>query len=256
MKEHKVIDDWVDPGEIRALAEKLMRPPKSSAGAEEDPSYGPDFEGFADPAEASGSSSPIGVTSVSTEARELEKKPEASPEPRIEKLRVSKGGQENPFAKGGVQRGGEPEKKPALGPLSPFRVASPASRLEPASERLSEEPPPVGSDTPVESFVNWLRGEIPLESCLIASLENEVVFDELRNAQLASVAKLLARAAHRRGGEKLPAMVVKLGAKRVMQVIPFRWKGKGFLAALVLPRPLADGGVRAFEKALAKALTS
>ncbi|MGD1977833.1 MAG: hypothetical protein PVJ98_00425 [Akkermansiaceae bacterium] len=233
MREDKVIEDWIDADEVRSLARKLMSPSQAPAPAPDDPAYGDGFEGFALP-----EVEPVGET-ISPVAPIQPVAGEITP---VEEVTT----QENPFQKKapgpGLKKGAAEPKAPA----SPFQAAKPEAARSSASR--------VSSPPSLQSFVAWLGGEIPLESCLVSRVKGAVLFDSLRNPKLASVAGLLAGAGHQKGGETLPAMVVKLGPRKVMQVICYRHSGERCYAALVLPRPLADTGVQAFLKALIKAL--
>jgi hypothetical protein len=246
MKDGKVIDDWVDADEIRQLAEKLISTPKAKAPSSDDPAYGEDFEGFVDPpaVRAEPIVAPVPVTPEPTPPEpatgKKEPKPEESP-PSLGPVQL------NPFDK--KSSGGEASKATVA---SPFRAAPPRKFEE---SKAAPTPQPSGKEaSSLESFVDWVKKEIPLEALLICGKGGRVLFDDLRQTKLASVARLLAGAAHRKGKSPMKAMVIKTGPKRVLQVIPSRQDRDDYFAALLLPRPLADSGVSAFERALQKAL--
>lgn len=249
MSDDKVIEGWVDAEEIRLLAERLMAPPRVPPGVVDDPAYGPEFEGFADVGPTSVPVPPTApvvphspVEPVRLPEKESPKEPEAEDSSPPEVV------QANPFEKKKKGVGG--------GAGSPFRAAPsrdlPVPKPQPRGEAV---PIPVtGGGGSLGSFVDWLKKEIPLEAVMICGKDGAVLFDDLQQVRLASVARMLAGAVHRKGEGSPAALVVKTGSKRVLQVVPFEHGGDRMFAALSLPRPLADGGVRAFVRALVKAL--
>lgn len=245
MKDGKVIEDWVDAEEIRHLAEKLITPPKGQVAASDDPAYGDGFEGFVDlPAVKAEPAAALGTPAAPRPMVEQPREPLPGPKSSVA---TEAPVQVNPFAKASSKESGS---KPVV--TSPFRAAPPREVVE-------RQPSPIPSPAPakestVDTFVEWVKREIPLEAILICGRGGRMLFDDLRQAKLISVARLLAGAAHRKGGGPMKAMVIKRGEKQVLQVIPFRKGSDDFFAALLLPRPLTDSGVMAFEKALGKAL--
>ena len=243
MKKNEVIDDWIDRDEVRALARKLMAPCGEPPKSLDDSVYGEAFEGFVEPEKgAKVEPLPWAVQAVPGKGPEkVRKKEVVSPPP------VTRSGQPNPFQK---KSGGEPsQKRKSEGKVtSPFRA--------PTSARAEEEPvlPAAAAISSVEAFVTWLRGEIPLEKTIVFGPGGEVLFDDLKNGKLMAVIRMLARAAKKKKPEKVRSLVVKLGPGKVMQVISFPETRGASAVGLVLPRPLADGGVEAFVKALKKAL--
>lgn len=224
MKESKVIDDWVDRDEVRALAAKLLAPAGEPARSLDDSVYGEEFEGFTGPV-----------------IDQVDVVPVVEPEPEPVESGVEEVVQPNPFAKEG---GAGKPSAPAPGVVSsPFRAAS-----------VKKEKPATSPAAPLASFVTWLKGEIPLEAAMIRGEKERVYFDDLQDGKLLTVAGMLAQAAHQKESEGPRAMVVKLGSKKVMQIIPFVNGQERCFAGLILPRPLADGGVAAFHKALTKAM--
>lgn len=246
MNDDGVIDDWVDVEEIRLLAAKLIVPPKLSSGLGDDPAYGLEFEGFADPEPPLSGGAPPPSEPVRLPENEGPLALEENDPPRPGVVQF------NPFLKkkSGADAG-------VTGPVAtPFRPGAARDLPVPNPKpRWEGRQAPVGGDgEALEDFVGWLKKEIPLEGLMICGLGGAVLFDDLGRARLASVARMLAGAAHRKGKGAPAALVVKTGSKRVMQVVPFERSGDRFFAALSLPRPLAEGGVRAFLKALEKVL--
>jgi hypothetical protein len=246
MSDDRVIDDWVDVEEIRLLAAKLIAPSKLSPGLGDDPAYGPEFEGFADPG------SPLPV--VAPPPSEPVSLPEKESPSALEAEDRSQPGvvQPNPFSK---------KKSAAVAGaadrvVTPFRPGPPRDLPvpNPRPRREDEQVTVGGNGEALGDFVDWLKKEIPLEALMICGAGGAVLFDDLGEARLASVARMLAGAAHRKGKGAPAALVVKTGSKRVLQVVPFEHGGDHFFAALSLPRPLAEGGIRAFLKALEKVL--
>lgn len=252
-----VIDDWVDREELRALAEKLLAPPLKPEEAEEEAIFGPDFEGFAD-LDGEAEEEPEWFVEMPEEENREASNPEEEPETVGRKVAT----QPDPFRRARETKFqkelsddpmGRPVARPAKG--SPFESGGPARTgldSEPGKDVAESSDQACKS---VTAFVDWLRKQIPLESCLIArGGEGAVLYDDMRAKRRKAVAAMLAAAYQRKGGpvNESSSLVVKLTFGEVMQVIPLGERG-GF-AALVLPRPLTDGGVRAFVRALTEEL--
>lgn len=252
-----VIDDWVDREELRALAEKLLAPPLEPEEAEEEAIFGPDFEGFAD-LDGEEEEEPEWFVEMPGEENGEDSNPEEEPEMVGRKVAT----QPDPFrgareTKAQQESSDDPTIRPGAGP----EKGSPHQSGGPARTGLETDPGKdggEGSDRARKSmavFVDWLREQIPLESCLIArGGDGPVLYDDMRAQRLKTVSAILAAAYQRKGGlaDGSSSLVVKLTFGEVMQVIPLG--GQGDFAALVLPRPLTDGGVRAFVRSLTEEL--
>lgn len=259
MKGKRVIDDWVDGEEMRTLAEKLLEPLPEPMMAEEELIFGSAFEGFADFGEEAGHGPGLIAETVGQDNGEASSQTK-EPEMVVRRLPV----QPDPFRKSRENKDQEQSsdhnpkeevvKPVTVSPVVPSDPVGTGPERDPGTE--VEECSEPGSESLV-GFVSWLREQIPLKSCLIACGGNGPVFyNDMGAKRLKAVAVMLAVAYQARGGtaERSSSLVVRLTFGDVMQVIPL--VGQSEFAALVLPRPLAEVGVRAFARALAEELAA
>jgi len=265
MKGKQLIDDWVDGDELRALAESLLAPPSEPMEAEEEVIFGSEFEGFADFGEPSEDEPEPGVA-IGAETPKDHPVEEPQDEPAEDEAPESMVVQPDPFRKSRTKIAGAAtaripgaESTRAPGWESSGKPTAPVSVTMASARREADAPKSGKTNESLAALVRLLREQFPLQSCLIGCGEQEVLFDDTGEKRWKEVATRLALAAHRQEGESTSgssSLVVKVAAGQVMQVIPLTGAGEGHFAALILPRPLAEGGVRAFVRALRETLAA
>jgi hypothetical protein len=196
------INPWIDPAEVRHLAEQLLRPVTPSRIEAADPGFDSSFVGFmpaVTPREDSKGLSKIAGAGASGELRETQAEPEApaaaTPPP-------------------------ERPPVPLTGPPQP-----------PSSSRFLER---------IHIFRDWLEKNFSAREIFILDREGKVIFDESGHGRLHFMARNLALASrsapHQNGN-----IHVKIGPASVLEVIPCETPyGRIVLGALVpesLPLP-------------------
>ena len=170
---------------------------------------------------------------------------------------------------------------------SPFRITKPAPEVSQPPARSSAEPE-AEAQFEVESapidvrptiqviasaaspsgqplsrrmavFGDWLKASVPAEAFFVCDRNGEIISDEIGNEKLVKVARTLAHAsssASRQVGDAggLASPHVKIGADRILQVIPKRSKFGLVVLGVIIPKPLQKDEVAAIANSLSKTL--
>lgn len=223
------VNPWLDPSEVRHLAEQLLRPVAPARLAAADPGFDKAFVGFTNP----------NRQSVET----LPPEEEATPTPPLYQAAPPQA----PTAKipPGIIVTNEPEPAPSAPEPEPTQRTIPNLPKPVREEEQAFTPaPPQSAPTKtrflkrIEIFRNWLAKNFNATDIFILDREGKVIFDESGHGRLHFMARNLALASRNtevQGGN----VHVKIGPEAILEVIPCETPyGRIVLGALV-PEPLA-----------------
>lgn len=221
---------WLDPIEVRRLADRLMRPERQSAVTVPDAGFDEGFVGFA-------GAQPF-----------LPAQPQAAPPPLP------------PHAHAPVQVRKEPV--PALA-AQPVHVAAPAPPPAPdpvqapahAPVQVAIEENPTTARGPfldrITRFRDWMRHNFSATGIFILDRDGAVIFDESSHGRLHFLARSLALAS-RKPGSSGGNVHVKIGAGATLEVIPVETAYGCLVLGAVVPDSLSPPSVAAVMEALAQ----
>jgi len=217
------VNPWLDPVEVRRLAERLLQPAGQSTSFP-DAGFDDSFVGFATPPTATEPTIPQAA---------------APPAPPLVSERVPM----PPPA---------PESRPAAQPPPLAREPEPAAeRAEPskAGPQPATQPPRGPFLERISRFRDWLHDQFSASGVFILDREGAVLFDESGHGKLHFLARSLALASRRPGGTSTNVHV-KVGAESVLEVIPVESLYGGLILGAVLPSPLTPSAATAVMEAL------
>ncbi len=245
------INPWLDPAEVRRLAERLMVPPREAALNVGDPGFDGDFVGY----DASTRIHPTPPSqTVSPSAPE-------SPLPEAESYRFQAA---PPRATDPVPPP-EPDHEEAASPSSTEPERHEPEAADPSPPPADHPPPPTPADasSPVETngergpflervkhFRNWMHEQFSATGIFILDREGSVIFDESGHGRLHFMARSLALAS-RRPGATGGNVHVKVGAGATFEVIPVDTAYGCLVLGAVVPQSLSPVSVTAVMEALA-----
>jgi len=223
------VNPWLDPVEVRRLAERLLQPAGQSTSFP-DAGFDDSFVGFAASAPATPPASQPALA------------PPAPP-PVSERVTMPQAPAATPPA---------PESRPA--PQAPPTAPAP----EPASEHAEpvKAAPQAAAQPPrgpflerISRFRDWLHDQFSASGVFILDREGAVIFDESGHGKLHFLARSLALASRRPGGSSTNVHV-KVGAQSVLEVVPVDSLYGGLVLGAVLPSPLTPTAATAVMEAL------
>ena len=208
------INPWLDPSEVRHLAEQLLRPVAPARLSAADPGFDSSFVGF-----TSG-----GVVAA------LPQPTASAPVP----------GQQAPRA-------------PAVPPLpqanQPATSAPPSPAASPASQPAPEPPPAAPSRTRflqrIHIFRDWLSKNFQATDIFILDREGKVIFDESGHGRLHFMARNLAIASRGSGN-----IHVKIGPSAILEVIPCETPYGRIVLGALLPDALPADHIHTITEVL------
>ncbi len=195
------INPWLDPAEVRHLAEQLLRPVAPDRLKSGDPGFDQSFVGFMVP------------TPPQEEPRALVK---------IASLGQAPAADETPPV---VHHQPQPTTSPEVAPAQTLRSAEPAPTPPPPSRsRFLER---------IHIFRDWLAKNFSAREIFILDREGEVIFDESGHGRLHFMARNLALTAPTSTRQNRH-IHVKIGPGSILEVIPCETPyGRIVLGALV-----------------------
>ncbi|MES2476560.1 MAG: hypothetical protein V4640_12325 [Verrucomicrobiota bacterium] len=212
---------WLDPIEVRHLADQLMRPVKQPAVSVTEAGFDDAFVGFAsDPALVSATAS----TPVGHEARAaLLETPPLTPQVTL---------------------------------AAPIEERLPVPPQAAVQEPVAETPEPhVPARGPflerIQHFRDWMRHHFAATGIFILDREGAVIFDESNHGRLHFLARSLALAS-RRPGTTAGNVHVKIGAGTTLEVIPVETAYGCLVLGAVVPDSMDPTAVAAVMKALSE----
>ncbi len=242
------VNPWLDPSEVRHLAEQLLRPVAPARLAAADPGFDKGFVGFTDQNRQGAETPPPQV--AESPQHPFQAAPPIPPAEGIPQS-ISAADDIEPVA----------ESEPALEKTEPQPPHRSIPNLpEPFREKGEEEsafspapPEPAPSKTRflerIEIFRNWLAKNFNATDIFILDREGKVIFDESGHGRLHFMARNLALASRNteaQGGN----VHVKIGPGAVLEVIPCETPyGRIVLGALV-PETLPAEHVRTITEVL------
>lgn len=216
------INPWLDPVEVRRMAERLMRPERGASLAPVEAGFGEGFEGFADSAPL------VRETAKQESTPAVESAPEAPPRPAPAPA--------PPAA---------PEPAVSVEPEAPREVPPP---LPPAEETPAARGPFLGR---IQAFRQWMQTNFGASGLFILDREGSVIFDESGHGRLHFLARSLAIAS-RRPGTSAGNVHVKIGAGATLEVIPVDTPYGTLVLGAVVPEALDAAAVSTVMDALAR----
>lgn len=218
------VNPWLDPSEVRHLAEQLLRPVAPARLAAADPGFDKAFVGFTNPNRQS-------VETLPPEEKATPTPPQyqaAPPEPPTAKIPA------------GIIVTNEPEPAPSEPEPEPTQRTIP-NLPKPVREEEQAFTPAPPQSAPIktrfleriEIFRNWLAKNFNATDIFILDREGKVIFDESGHGRLHFMARNLALASRNteaQGGN----VHVKIGPGAILEVIPCETPyGRIVLGALV-----------------------
>jgi hypothetical protein len=239
---------WLDPVEVRHLADQLLRPVKQPAVSLSDAGFNDAFVGFAsDPSFPQTTSPPF--EAVTETSPPLEVVIDPSP----------------PFiAVGKIPREPGPDELSEPSPAPPL-PDDPIQETEPPPEQatapaVSEDPaslpePAIPARGPflerIQYFRDWMRHHFDATGIFILDREGIVIFDESNHGRLHFLARSLALAS-RRPGATAGNVHVKIGAGATLEVIPVETAYGCLVLGAVVPDSMDPTAVAAVMTALSE----
>lgn len=210
------INPWLDPVEVRRMAERLMRPVRDPAVAVSDAGFDEAFVGYASNRSAV---PPVAQAAVETPPAAVSAPVQADVPARIVGPPV-----ESP--------------PPALEPVTP----------EPVFETIASSARGPFLDR-IHRFRDWMRHHFAATGIFILDREGSVIFDESNHGRLHFLARSLALAS-RRPGSSAGNVHVKIGAAATLEVIPVETAYGCLVLGAVVPEALSPAAVSAVMEAL------
>lgn len=246
------INPWLDPHEVRRLAERLLKPARDPAVTCAEAGFDEAFEGFA------------GVRPANPP---LPPAPQAVPAPEAARTSVFIAIPENapPVPQPPPAPTPTPPPPAAAAEPEPPHFPEPAPLDSPPDHRRTPQPTPPESpavDGPDDSrgvrgpfldrihrFRDWMRHHFSSSGLFILDREGAVIFDESNHGRLHFLARSLAQAS-RRPGTVGANVHVKIGAGATLEVIPVDTPYGCLVLGAVVPEALSPEAVAAVIEAL------
>lgn len=216
---------WLDPIEVRRLADRLMRPERQSAVTVPDAGFDEGFVGF------------TGAQQAFVAAPQ----PQVVPPPLPPHVPVCEEAAPVFVAAPAPVPEPEPEPVPAPAPSPP-----PASVVEESA--TSARGPFLDRIT---RFRDWMRHNFSATGIFILDRDGAVIFDESSHGRLHFLARSLALAS-RKPGSSGGNVHVKIGAGATLEVIPVETAYGCLVLGAVVPDSLSPTSVAAVMEALAQ----
>lgn len=208
------LNPWLDPAEVRHLAEQLLRPVAQARLTANDPGFNAAFVGFAGaPAQD-------------------KSRPEQTPAPSAEKHPAP-----------------QEQEKPAQ-PTVPTAPAEPEITQE-ATVPATETPTPPAPHSRshflerVQIFRDWLAKNFEAKDIFILDREGKVIFDESGHGRLHFMARNLALASTGHGN-----IHVKTGPGAILEVIPSETPYGRIVLGMLVPESLSQPHVKIIGEVL------
>ena len=227
MSENEVVSQWLDPDEVRSLAEGLLAKTPVSQIPSHESVFGESFEGF--------------------DGEPVLSNPVDSPGPPVQPIASEP---VNPFHEGRVSPVGSTSP---VNQVAPHKVAT-SQKAERSSGGLPSLPRALGT------FSDWLKKQTPILAAFVCDPKRVVVLDEVGSEKLIKVARSLALASSNKGtGESRELLQVVIARDRMIEILPLESNEGLSIAGLVVARPLNSEALmmirRSFKTALSRSLT-
>ncbi|MGJ8695021.1 MAG: hypothetical protein ACSHYF_01780 [Verrucomicrobiaceae bacterium] len=272
------VNQWIDAGELRKLAESLMSTPPLPVNDEAECVYGAGFVGYM---EAGGDDRNFGNVEVArrsametlsaargmVDSAGLSQAPPMHGESDVQVMEIE------PVVTRSPRK--EPSQEVTMQPVSsgpiesPFKLAGDSAKTvlpEPVVQRASIQPIESSSTSSgqplarrMEVFGEWLKRAVPAEAFFVCDRNGEIIADEIGNSKLVKVARTLAHASSSASRQVadvggLASPHVKIGVDRVLQVVPKRSKFGLVVLGIIVSAPLSREVIEAVISSLSKTL--
>ncbi len=226
MSENEVVSQWLDPDEVRSLAEGLLAKTPVSQIPSHESVFGESFEGF--------------------DGEPVLSNPVDSPGPPVQPIASEP---VNPFHEGQASPVGS---KSSVNQVAPHKVAT-SQKAERSSGGLPSLP------RALSTFSDWLKKQTPILAAFVCDPKGVVVLDEVGSEKLIKVARSLALASSNKGtGESRGVLQVVIARDRMIEILPLESNEGLSIAGLVVARPLNSEALmmirRSFKTALSRSL--
>lgn len=209
------VNPWLDPVEVRRLAERLIRPVREASLTVADAGFDDAFVGYAGG------------------------KPPANPAPAPPPAAA-------PFLPARVVAA--PEEPPPLPERPPVQTPPPAPPAPEPAVNTSVRGPFLDR---IQRFRDWMHHHFAATGIFILDREGAVIFDESNHGRLHFLARSLALAS-RRPGSTTSNVHVKIGAAATLEVIPVDTAYGTLVLGAVVPEALQPNAVSAVMEALSQ----
>lgn len=245
------INPWLDPIEVRRMAERLMQPAREQAAPLVDPGFDEAFIGFGP--EATQPSIPVSIPGLTPiqEVREMPahvppRPPSTNPFPNAAPITIAPR-----YTPGSASRV-TPTLTPRVMHVIPeAQVAIPVYPLYQSLPSTVETP--VTARGPflerITRFRDWMRHNFAATGIFILDREGAVIYDESNHGRLHFLARSLALAS-RRPGATGRNVHVKISAGATLEVIPVETPYGCLVLGAVVPESLNPPSVSAVMNAL------
>lgn len=212
------LNPWLDPAEVRHLAEQLLRPVAQARLTANDPGFDDAFVGFA---QAPGQNSPPPEQKSPIPAAVLQENPPPQEQEQAWQPAPPPPSPPEP----------EPEPQPAAG-----TTPAPVPPAPPSRSRFLER---------VQIFRDWLAKNFDAKDIFILDREGKVIFDESGHGRLHFMARNLALASSGPGN-----IHVKIGPGAILEVIPSETPYGRIVLGMLLPESLSQPHVKIIGEVL------
>ncbi len=225
------IESWLDAKEVRQMAERLLAPL-----SEED------------------QSTPVAVTPLPTEASEVPISSAASMEPSVKDSTKMAVGHALADARRIAEGSGMLTAKSAS-ESSPL----PAPSAEPQDQHQGQDFGGLNTGAQglflerLEKFSTLLRERTSASAMFLVDHDGQVMIDEVGNAQCIQMARMLVDASK---VAELKNFHVKIGASKMLEMIPCRNRDGVLMLGIVCPAPIGVKAVQQVAESLQEALES
>lgn len=211
------LNPWLDPAEVRHLAEQLLRPVAQARLTANDPGFDASFVGFA------------GTPKTDSEDETPSSPTQATPSNTLEETPASPAS-ESPW------QPTAPEPEPLPNPEIPEKTATPEPPEPPSRSRFLER---------VQIFRDWLAKNFEAKDIFILDREGKVIFDESGHGRLHFMARNLALASTGSGN-----IHVKIGPAAILEVIPSETPYGRIVLGMLVPDSLSQPHVKIIGEVL------
>ncbi len=217
------INPWLDPVEVRRLAERLIRPVRDQALTVADAGFDDAFVGYATGKPATAPAPvqpPAQVHAVPARVVSPPEEPSVAPQPAV-----------------------------STGPTQ--TTSTPATPGQPAPAQMVTTTVRGPFLDRIQRFRDWMHHHFAASGIFILDREGAVIFDESNHGRLHFLARSLALAS-RRPGSSSSNVHVKIGAAATLEVIPVDTAYGTLVLGAVVPEALQPNAVSAVMEALSQ----
>lgn len=214
------VNPWLDPSEVRRLAERLIRPVRDQSLSVADAGFDDDFVGYATGRSATPAQPKAPTEQVHAVPARVVAPPEDAPPPR------------------------------QVAPSPPAAAAPAPVTIAPAQSTVTTTVRGPFLDR-IQRFRDWMHHHFAATGIFILDREGAVIFDESHHGRLHFLARSLALAS-RRPGSTTSNVHVKIGAAATLEVIPVDTAYGTLVLGAVVPEALQPGAVATVMEALSQ----